>query len=232
MRSGLPTVFLALLILSGCAGTADEVGSGASAEPIMTESPVPQDSTVEEGVAGAEVDSTPETDADSELADDGSDGGSNSDDGMAEVGDATSPPEEFSTEDRAIQDGSDDIVELISVTVAASEDRESISFATDGGQPRWSVRYVPVVEIEGEPVLVEGASTLEVVLTGVDPSGDEGYRDTVALNLTVEQDLIREVRLASYVAGEATYAIGVTREAPFRVVTSTDQVILELQTSG
>lgn len=216
----LATGVAAILVLSGCAGTPEERDAAASEAPTTTESPAARDSTAdnEDGATSSEAGPTEATE--------GTEDEPGAEDGAA---DGEAPPaDEFSTEDRSGDATSETVTELTSVVVEGNEQYEVISFAT-GAQPAWSVRYVPVVEVEGEPVLVSGESSMEVVLTGVDPRGKEGYREDVAVNLSIDQEILQELRLASFIGDELIYAIGVSRQVPFRVIAGDGTLTIELQ---
>ncbi len=119
-----------------------------------------------------------------------------------------------------------EVVRLLGVQVSAGEDAETVRFRTAGGSPGFDVAYVDAVRVEGEPVLVEGAAVLEVVLVAADPDGEEGLSPEVAVSQTVDQELVREVRFARYVDGVVTFAIGLSEEAAYTVTVDDDGLLL------
>lgn len=97
---------------------------------------------------------------------------------------------------------------------------------TAGGVPGWSLRYVDAVRVDGEPVLVDGGAALELVLEAADPGGEQGLADDVAVDLTPDQPLVRELRFAQYLGDQVVFAVGLARQVPFSVATGSTSLVV------
>ncbi len=118
------------------------------------------------------------------------------------------------------------VVRVVGVAVEDSAEGERIVISTEGGTPGYRLRYVDLVRINDEPLIVEGTAFLELVLESADPSGDQGALEEVAVELLPELPILREVRYAYYLGDEVTYAIGVAEQVPFSVHTSADEIVI------
>lgn len=134
-------------------------------------------------------------------------------------------PSEASTADRSVAPPPT-VVRVTAVEVRADEGSEQIVVHTAGGVPGWAVRYVDVVRVDGEPVLVDGTAALELVLDAADPAGEQGLADEVAVDLAPEQPLIRELRFAQYLGDQVVFAAGLARQVPFSVSTTPTSLVV------
>ena len=144
-------------------------------------------------------------------------------------GSATVRPDAVSVEPRSLPEPKT-VVRLTRVTTEADDDGERIVFEAEGDTlPGLQVRYVDIVRVEGEPVLVDGSAFLEVMLTQADPNAEQGLSPDVAVELVPDQPLVHEVRYARYLDGVVTFAVGLAEEANFRVVTADEpsRIIVE-----
>jgi hypothetical protein len=126
---------------------------------------------------------------------------------------------------------------VVAVRVATQDGYDRVVFELDGkesGEPGWRVEYTddPAQQGSGNPVEVEGAATLAVVITGSGFPMDTGateVNDDPALPAELES--IQDVVLGATFEGQYQAFIGTTREAPFRVfrLSNPTRVVIDVQ---
>lgn len=194
-----------MLVPSGCAGPSDP-----------EETPPEASATATAGL--------PDASPSSETA------GSESTPSTAAVATSVTPaavpaPSERSTADRSVAPPAV-VVTLTAVEVRAEAGGEQVVIQTSGGVPGWSLRYVDAVRVDGEPVLVEGEAALELVLEAANPDGEQGLADDVAVDLTPDQPLVREVRFAQYLGNQVVFAVGLSQQVAFSVSTTATALVI------
>ena len=106
-------------------------------------------------------------------------------------------------------------------------------FQLDGPIPSYSVRYVPVVRLDGsgDPLRLRGAAFLEVIIRA--PTHDQQYRPVLTpTRLRPDFPALHEVSAPGSFEGQTTAGIGVASRAPFRVLelTSPTRIVVDLKT--
>jgi hypothetical protein len=136
---------------------------------------------------------------------------------------------EFATDDRLIPPP-DHTITLKKVTTERDGSIERVVIDVSGAvTPGVETRYVDVVRIEDEPVMTEGSAALELVLEAADPTGTLGMSQDVTVDVTPNYPIIKHVLWARYLAGTVVFAIGVSDQVPYRVLTDESKVVIEFQ---
>jgi len=203
-------------VLAGCTGGGSGPRAAASTEPPSTAvssstSPVPP---VSGGIGPATALTPP-----GPTASDGTPSGSPAGPSVA--------PSAASTADRSAAPPAS-AVTITAVEVRTDAATEQIIISSQGGVPGWSVRYVDAVRIDGEPVLTAGAVAMEIVLQAADPTGEQGLSDAVAGDIVPGQDLVQEVLLAQHLADTVVFAVGLSRQVPFSVISTGTSITVTL----
>lgn len=126
---------------------------------------------------------------------------------------------------------------VVAVRVATQDGYDRVVFELDGkesGEPGWRVEYTddPAQQGSGNPVEVEGAATLAVVITGSGFPMDTGATEVSDdPTLPAELESIQDVVLEATFEGQYQAFIGTTREAPFRVfrLSNPTRVVIDVQ---
>lgn len=219
MRRSLvwPCVVGMALAAGGCGGAPDEAEPAAVSTVSTTSSPTP----------------SPESPAPSEPVESASSAAPtpSEPDGSVSPGPTSFPtagpsaaPTEQSTASRSVAPPAQ-VIRVTGVEVRDEGGAEQLVVSFEGGVPGWSAQYVDFVRIDSDPVVVDGAVALELILTSADPTGEQGLADEVAVSLYPELDLIREVRYVYYLGDEITYAVGMAEQAEFSVETTADSLV-------
>jgi hypothetical protein len=136
---------------------------------------------------------------------------------------------EFATDDRLIPPP-DHTIKLTKVSTERDGMIERIVIDVSGVvTPGVETRYVDVVRIEDDPVMTQGAAALELVLEAADPNGQQGLSPDVTTELFPNYPVVKDVLYARYVAGTVVFAIGVSNQVPYRVLTDESKVVIEFQ---
>jgi hypothetical protein len=107
-----------------------------------------------------------------------------------------------------------------------------VVFQLDGPIPSYySVRYVPVVRLDGSgnPLPLRGTAFLEVVIRA--PTHDEDYQPVLSpTRLRPDFPALREVNAPGSFEGQTTAGIGVTHRVPFRTLelTNPTRIVIDL----
>jgi hypothetical protein len=114
------------------------------------------------------------------------------------------------------------------VTVGRQDTYDRVVFTAVDGLPRWEVRYVAAVAKDGsgEPVPLEGAADLLVVLHGTDWIDTPSVRKALAPKLPA----LRQVAGAGEFEGDLSYGIGQATKAGFRAfqLTGPDRLVVDV----
>jgi hypothetical protein len=145
---------------------------------------------------------------------------------------ATSQPG-FSTQPRVVEHPPGGPGKLITLRAGRHAGYDRVVFQLDGPIPYHSVRYVPVVRLDGsgEPLRLRGAAFLEVVIRA--PTHDEHYRPVLTpTRLRPDFPALREVNAPGSFEGQTTAGIGVAYRAPFRVLelANPTRIVIDLKT--
>ena len=103
-------------------------------------------------------------------------------------------------------------------------------FQIDGPMPWYSVRYVPVVRLDGsgDPLSLRGSAFLEVVLRAA--TDDDGRPVLKTTRLRPDFPALREVNAPFSFEGQTTAGVGVSQQVGFRVfeLTGPNRIVLDL----
>jgi len=136
---------------------------------------------------------------------------------------------EFATDDRLIPPP-DHTIKLTKVSTERDGTIERVVIDVSGEvTPGVETRYVDVVRIEDDPVMTEGSAALELVLEAADPNGQQGLSPDVTTELFPNYPVVKDVLYARYLAGTVVFAIGVSDQVPYRVLTDEAKVVIEFQ---
>ena len=185
-------------VLTGCSGDDD------STDPPASASSATSTSTSSSSAGGTTAPSG------------GTDGGDTEGDGMTDA-----PPFPANTEPDTA-DSSGDPVTVTEIRIGRHDGFDRVVFEVDGGgTPGWDVRYVddPASQGSGDPIDVDGAAALQVVLTGIGLPDDTGVEEWSGPNpLSVgATETVTEVAWDATFEGQSVAFVGTTAETPFRV---------------
>jgi hypothetical protein len=143
---------------------------------------------------------------------------------------ATTQPS-FSTQPRVVEHPPGGPGKLTTLRAGRHAGYDRVVFQLDGPIPYYSVRYVPVVRLDGSghPLRLRGAAFLEVVIRA--PTHDEHYRPVLSpTRLHPDFPALREVNAPGSFEGQTTAGIGLTQRVGFRVLELTDptRIVIDL----
>jgi hypothetical protein len=126
----------------------------------------------------------------------------------------------FSTQPRVTEHPPAGFAKLVGLRAGRHATYDRVVFQLDGPIPSYySVRYVPVVHLDGsgDPLRLRGTAFLEVVIRA--PTHDQNYRPVLTpTRLRPEFPALREVDVPGSFEGQTTAGIGVTHRVGFRVL--------------
>ena len=138
----------------------------------------------------------------------------------------------FSTEPTVVEHPPVGSPTLVGLRAGRHANFDRVVFQLDGPIPSYySVRYVPVVRLDGsgEPLQLRGTAVLEVVVRA--PTHDEDYRPVLTpTRLRPDFPALREVSAPASFEGQTIAGIGVTRKVGFRVfeLTGPTRIVIDL----
>jgi hypothetical protein len=136
----------------------------------------------------------------------------------------------FSTRPRVVEHPPGDSPKLVDLRVGRHAGFDRVVFQIDGPMPWYSVRYVPVVRLDGsgDPLGLRGSAFLEVVLrAATDVDGRPVLRTT---RLRPDFPALREVNAPFSYEGQTIAGVGVSQRVGFRVaeLTGPNRIVLDL----
>jgi LPXTG-motif cell wall-anchored protein len=140
----------------------------------------------------------------------------------------------FSTQPRVTEHPPVGSPKLVTLRAGRHAGYDRVVFQLDGPIPSYySVRYVPVVRLDGsgDPLRLRGTAFLEVVVRA--PTHDEHYRPVLTpTRLRPDFPALREVDAPGSFEGQTTAGIGVSYRAPFRVLelANPTRIVIDLKT--
>jgi hypothetical protein len=204
----LAAVLAGTAVLTGCSG-GDAEESGGTTTSASTSSSAPESSAAPTTGGGY-------------TGEDGTD----------------APPDTVNTEPDTA-DPSGGAVTVTEIRIGRHEGFDRVVFELDGtGIPGWDVRYVddPASQGSGDPVDVDGAETLQVILTGIGLPHDTGVDEWTGPNPLAGHgtETVTEVVWDATFEGQSVAFVGTTAQAPFRVFLLEDpvRVVLEVVDAG
>ena len=138
----------------------------------------------------------------------------------------------FSTQPQVVEHPPIGSPTLVGLRAGRHANFDRVVFQLDGPIPSYySVRYVPVVRLDGsgEPLQLRGTAFLEVVVRA--PTHDEDYRPVLSpTRLRPDFPALREVNAPGSFEGQTTAGIGVTGRVGFRVfeLTNPTRIVIDL----
>lgn len=122
-----------------------------------------------------------------------------------------------------IADLDGDHATLRQVRVGRHDGFDRVVFEFDGGQPGYSVRYLPVARTDGagQPIATLGTVALQVYLQADSVDlGADGFPFTFEPEgpITPRYPTLRQVRYGGFFEGGTTFAVGLTGRSGFRVL--------------
>jgi hypothetical protein len=143
-----------------------------------------------------------------------------------------SPQPGFSTQPRVVEHPPVGSPKLTSLRAGRHQGFDRVVFQLDGPIPSYySVRYVPVVRLDGSgaPLRLRGTAFLEVVVRA--PTHDQNYQPVLRpTQLRPDLPALREVNAPGSFEGQTTAGIGVTQRVGFRVLelTNPTRIVIDL----
>jgi hypothetical protein len=137
----------------------------------------------------------------------------------------------FSTEPRTVEHPPGDSPRLVDLRAGRHAGFDRVVFQIDGPLPWYSVRYVPVVRLDGsgDPLSLRGSAFLEVVLRAA--TDDDGRPVLKTTRLRPDFPALREVRTdpVSF-EGQTVVGVGVSERVGFRVfeLAGPNRIVLDL----
>jgi hypothetical protein len=136
----------------------------------------------------------------------------------------------FSTRPRVVEHPPGDSPKLVDLRAGRHAGFDRVVFQLDGPMPWYSVRYVPVVRLDGsgDPLTLRGSAFLEVVLrAATDVDGRPVLKTT---RLRPDLPALREVNAPFSFEGQTTAGVGVSQRVGFRVfeLTGPNRIVLDL----
>jgi LPXTG-motif cell wall-anchored protein len=147
-----------------------------------------------------------------------------------------SPKPGFSTQPRVVEHPPGGSAKLVGLRAGRHAGFDRVVFQLDGPIPSYfSVRYVPVVRLDGSgaPLRLRGTASLEVVVRA--PTHDQDYRPVLRpTRLRPDFPALREVNVPGSFEGQTTAGIGVTQQVGFRVLelTNPTRIVIDLAHPG
>ena len=113
---------------------------------------------------------------------------------------------------------------MASIATGPQPDFDRVVFTLAGGSatPGWDVNYTanPTSDGSGDPVAVQGAAFLQVIVKDVGYPGDTGVPDPAVKVLTpTNTTVVEQVRLDTVFEGQYTAFIGLDAARPVKVFT-------------
>ena len=125
---------------------------------------------------------------------------------------------------------SGDSPQLVDLRAGRHAGFDRVVFQIDGPMPWYSVRYVPVVRLDGsgDPLSLRGSAFLEVVLRAA--TDDDGRPVLKTTRLRPDFPALREVNAPFSYEGQTTAGVGVSQRVGFRVfeLTGPNRIVLDL----
>jgi hypothetical protein len=211
-----PLVLVLLLVTAGCGEAEDDAAGGGVPSPS----------------AGVALPTPAATAVPSATSSTGPSGGP--------TGAASAEPDVFPADtDVDSEQESGGPLSVVAVRVARQEGFDRVVFELKGkvaGRPGWRVEYTddPRQDGSGDPVSVEGAEALSVVITGVGLPFDTGVPETTAdPALPAGLGVVQDVQWSSNYEGQYTVFVGTRAKTPFRVFRLSDpaRVVLDIRQS-
>ena len=137
----------------------------------------------------------------------------------------------FSTRPRTVEHAPAGSPKLVDLRAGRHATFDRVVFQIDGPMPWYSVRYVPVVRMDGsgDPVTLRGSAFLEVVLRAA--TDDDGRSVLATTRLRPDFPALREVRTDPVSnEGQTVAGVGVSQRVGFRVfeLTGPSRIVLDL----
>jgi hypothetical protein len=138
----------------------------------------------------------------------------------------------FSTRPKVVEHPPVGSPKLTSMRAGRHAGFDRVVFQLDGPIPSYySVRYVPVVRLDGsgDPLRLRGTAFLEVVVRA--PTHDQNYQPVLSpTRLRPDFPALREVNAPGSFEGQTTAGIGVSQRVGFRVLelTSPTRIVIDL----
>jgi hypothetical protein len=138
----------------------------------------------------------------------------------------------FSTQPRVVEHPPVGSPKLVGLRAGRHTTYDRVVFQLDGPIPSYySVRYVPVVRLDGSgaALRLRGTASLEVVVRA--PTHDQDYRPVLTpTRLRPDFPALREVNAPGSFEGQTTAGIGVTEQVGFRVLelTNPTRIVIDL----
>ena len=137
----------------------------------------------------------------------------------------------FSTRPRTVEHAPAGSPKLVDLRAGRHATFDRVVFQIDGPMPWYSVRYVPVVRMDGsgDPVTLRGSAFLEVVLRAA--TDDDGRSVLATTRLRPDFPALREVTAPPVsFEGQTVAGVGVSQRVGFRVfeLTGPNRIVLDL----
>ena len=136
----------------------------------------------------------------------------------------------FSTQPRVVEHAPAGSPKLVDLRAGRHAGFDRAVFQIDGPMPWYSVRYVPVVRMDGsgDPLTLRGSAFLEVVLRAA--TDDDGRPVLKTTRLRPDFPALREVNAPFSFEGQTTAGVGVSQRVGFRVfeLSGPNRIVLDL----
>jgi len=136
----------------------------------------------------------------------------------------------FSTRPRTVEHPPAGSPKLVDLRAGRHAGFDRVVFQIDGPLPWYSVRYVPVVRLDGsgDPLTLRGSAFLEVVLRAA--TDDNGRPVLKTTRLRPDFPALREVNAPFSYEGQTVAGVGVSQRVGFRVteLTGPNRIVLDL----
>jgi hypothetical protein len=136
----------------------------------------------------------------------------------------------FSTRPRTVEHAPAGSPKLVDLRAGRHASFDRVVFQIDGPMPWYSVRYVPVVRLDGsgDPLTLRGSAFLEVVLRAA--TDDDGRPVLKTTRLRPDFPALREVNAPFSFEGQTVAGVGVAQRVGFRVfeLTGPNRIVLDL----
>jgi hypothetical protein len=136
----------------------------------------------------------------------------------------------FSTRPRTVEHPPAGSPKLVDLRAGRHAGFDRVVFQIDGPLPWYSVRYVPVVRLDGsgDPLTLRGSAFLEVVLRAATDDGGRPVLKTTRLR--PDFPAVREVNAPFSFEGQTVAGVGVSQWVGFRVLelTGPNRIVLDL----
>jgi hypothetical protein len=137
----------------------------------------------------------------------------------------------FSTRPRVVDHAPGGSGSLVDLRVGRHPGFDRVVFVVDGPLPWYSIRYVPVVRLDGSGhrLPLRGSAFLEVVVRAP-THDDDGVPVLATTRLRPDFPALREVSAPGSFEGQTVAGVGVTRQVGFRVfeLTGPNRIVLDL----